>query len=225
MLRSKDTGIPGRLSFTQKQDDFVMVSNSMSLGSNPACVVRVYMPDFDEWENRQGVTFGMRVGLQGPQWKTSDEDRTWFSRRPKKVIEPYYPGFFIAFTPKEVSKDGVDSAMFLIRANENGHEIPGPKITQTGWWTLGMSVSPDSRVHYYAKPGVEDLTEADRLVTTHPYSIAGTHFNTMFFNICNGDDGKTWSTAWVIDDPQIFWGDGSQPARQQTAKKQGLLSR
>jgi hypothetical protein len=219
LLRTKDTGIPGRLSYSQKQDDFVMVSNSMGLGSSPSCTVRVYLPPFEDWENRAGVSFGMRLGLQGPQWKTTDEDGNIFSRRPKRVVEPYYPGFFIVFNPKETAKDGKDSAQLLIRASESGHDIPSIRIDQTGWWTFGMSVTPDARVHYYASPGVDDLTEQDLIKSTHPYSIGGTHFNTMFFNICNGDDGKTWSTPWIIDDPKIFWGQTTQPQRSQIAQE------
>lgn len=217
LLRSKDTGIPNRPSFTQKQDDFVMVSNSMSVANAPSVVTRVYLPDWDEWENRAGVSFGMRLGLQGPMTKPS-EDRL-LRRRPVTVTEPYYPGFFIQFNPKEMSKEGRDSATLIIRANEMGQDIPHMQINQTGWWTFGMSVSPDARIHYYAKPGVEDLTEADYLRSSLPYSIPGQHFNTLFFNICSGDDGKTWSTPWIIDDPQIFYGTSPRPQGTQSAQR------
>jgi len=26
----------------------------------------------------------------------------------------------------------------------------------------------------------------------------------MFFNIVNMDDGRSWSTEWIVDDPEIF---------------------
>ena len=168
----------------------------------------------------ENVAFGMRIGLQGPYKKvpTAEENMRLFRRnRPVTVIEPYYPGFFLQFNPKENSKNGQDSATVLIRANEFGQDITGPTLTQTGWYTFGMSVSPDAAVHYYIKPGVEDLTEADHITTLRPYGIPGTHFNTLFFNICSGDDGKTWSTPIVIDDPQIFYGQSPRPA--QTAQR------
>lgn len=234
LIRSKDTGIPGRISNSQKQDDIVIVSNSMSLSSSPSCVVRVYLPEWDEWENRHGVSFGIRVGLQGPYKKVpeADENMRLFRRnKAVTVIEPYYPGFFLQFNPKETSKDGRDTATILIRANEFGQEIPGPTIAQTGWWTFGMSISPDARVHYYARPGVDDLTESDRITSTQPYGIPGTHFHTLFFNICSGDDGRTWSTPWIIDDPVITYGVTPQPPRTQTAQQPqqqrsgGLLNR
>jgi len=33
-------------------------------------------------------------------------------------------------------------------------------------------------------------------------------FNTIFFNVCSVDDGKTWSTPWIIDDPKVYSGSG-----------------
>ena len=29
-------------------------------------------------------------------------------------------------------------------------------------------------------------------------------FNNFFFNVANWDNGRTWSTQWVIDDPKVF---------------------
>lgn len=222
LIRSKDTGIPGRLSYAQKQDDLVIVSNSMGLGNSPSVVARVYLPDWSEWEQRAGVAFGMRVGMQGPFQKipdANDNPRFFRRNRPITVIEPYYPGFFLQYTPKSMSKDGQDSVTVLVRSNEHGQDINGPKITQPGWYTFGMSITPDARVHYYMKPGVDDLTEGDFITSTYPYSIPGTTFNTLFFNICSADDGKSWSTPIVIDDPQIFYGQSPRQAPAQTAQK------
>jgi hypothetical protein len=28
--------------------------------------------------------------------------------------------------------------------------------------------------------------------------------NNFFFNVANWDNGRTWSTPWVIDDPKVF---------------------
>ena len=139
-------------------------------------------------------------------------------------MEPYYPGFFIAFTPANdpSNKTGKPYANVLIRANQLGHEVAGPVITETGWWTFGMSVSPDARCHYYASPGVDDLTAADHITSQFPYQIPGTHFNTIFFNVCSADDGKTWSTPWIIDDPKVFYATGGQ---NQQARQTGTISR
>ena len=52
---------------------------------------------------------------------------------------------------------------FTVRAGSYGQDMRGPKITETGWWTLGMSFTRDGRVHYFAHEGVEDvyLTSTD----------------------------------------------------------------
>ncbi|MEQ8839183.1 MAG: hypothetical protein RID07_20425, partial [Lacipirellulaceae bacterium] len=78
------------------------------------------------------------------------------------------------------------------------------EIEQFGWWTFGMSFTPDGSVHYYAKPGIEDLTAADHLDSKYPYSYHARSFRTFFFNSCNYNDGKTWSTPFIIDDPTLY---------------------
>ncbi len=221
-LRSRDTGIPGRPGFKQAQDDFIMAAKPMSLSYSPNFVVRVYLPEFDQWEQRQGVSFGIRAGMQGPQEKQVPVAgvRRLFGGRSMQTVtemEPYYPGFFIAYTPANspANKTGKPYANVLIRANGMGHEINGPVITQTGWWTFGMSVTPDARCHYYARPGVGDLTAADHITSELPYNIRGTYFNTIFFNVCSADNGSTWSTPWIIDDPKVYYGAG----RSQSASR------
>ena len=67
-----------------------------------------------------------------------------------------------------------------------------------------MSVTEDGRVHFYAKPGIEDLTPADHVGSRFPFGYRAQHLRSFFFNVCNGDDGRTWSTEFVIDDPKVF---------------------
>jgi hypothetical protein len=101
-----------------------------------------------------------------------------------------------------------------------GHEIPGPRMMQPGWYTFGMSVTPDGRCHYYACSGSRDLTEKDYITSSLPYNIRGTMFNTIFFNVCSGDNGNSWSTPWIIDDPRVFsmQGQGQQFATRSIDK-------
>lgn len=208
-LRSRDTGIPGRPGHKQAQDDFIMKAKPMSVSYSPSCVVRVYLPEWDQWEQRNGVSFGLRAGMQGPQEKEVSTIRRLFRRGKSTVteMEPYYPGFFIHFVPGNdpMNKAGKPYAMLLLRADERGHEMQGPVLDEPGWYTLGMSVTSDARVHYYAKKGVEDLTQADYIRSSLPYSIPGTYFNTIFFNVCSADNGQSWSTPWIIDDPSVYY--------------------
>jgi hypothetical protein len=82
--------------------------------------------------------------------------------------------------------------------------VPGPVIEEPGWWTFGLSFTPDGAVHHYASPGVDDLTEEDHLYSSLPYGNRMTAFNNFFINVANLDNGKSWSTPWVIDDPTMY---------------------
>ncbi|MCA9076283.1 MAG: hypothetical protein KDA93_14735 [Planctomycetaceae bacterium] len=223
-LRSRDTGIPGRPSYSQKQDDFILQAKPLSISSSPNFVVRVYLPPWDQWEQRTGVSFGMRAGVQGPHTTTKQVSFGKFFFKGSRTetvteMEPIYPGMFIQYNCPKDRNYKEDHAVIIIRAGNDGQDIVGPKIEQTGWWTFGQSHTPDSRVHYYARPGVSDLTAADLIVSTTPHSREARYFNTIFFNICSTDNGTTWSTPWIIDDPKVYHlgGNSSQMAggRQQ----------
>ena len=229
-LRSRDTGVPGNPGFNmrkdgsnQAQDDFIMKARPMSVAYSPSTVVRVYLPEWDQWEQRNGVSFGMRLGMQGPQEKEKEVSLGRLFRRMRKEtvkeMEPYYPGFFIQYIPGDDPRNtrGKPYAILLLRADELGHEMQGPILDQPGWYTLGISVTPDARVHYYARYGVEDLRPSDHIRSSLPYRIQGTMFNTIFFNICSADNGRDWSTPWIIDDPKIYYAGGN--AVQQASRR------
>jgi hypothetical protein len=201
LMRSVHTGIPGRPSYGTQQDDFIANVNyrtggSISVSRAPSVVTRVFLPPIDTWERRSGVTFAFRTSVQthinkGGRWGGSYQPET------------YYPGFFLVLESKHDTKREYDSAYWRIRASRGG-DFKGPQIETTGWWTLGMSFTPDGMVHYYAKPGIEDLTEADHVTSQYPYGFRCEHFDTFFYNVCSRDDGRTWSTAWIVDDPAVY---------------------
>ena len=236
LLRSRDTGVPGRPSHESQQDDFLLRGANISVNNSPSVVVRVYLPPFEEWEPYTDVSFGMRAGVRGPMTKTEAEwekfdlelgreperrrNRRGFfkgrlSNRPITRTEAYYPGFFIQFNSKNDPRFQEDSAVFVVRADTNGHDFLGPQIKQTGWWTLGMSFTPDGRVHYYARPGVEDLTPADHIASHLPYGTKCESFYTFFFNVCSQDNGRSWSTPWIIDDCWVY----QMPAYQAASRR------
>jgi hypothetical protein len=92
----------------------------------------------------------------------------------------------------------------MIRADQFGRDFPGPNITAPGWWTLGISFTPDGQVHYYARAGVDELTEEDHLASSYPYGFHCRQLDTIIFNIANRDRGQ-WSTPWIIDDPAVYF--------------------
>src|SRR5207253_8870672 len=113
-------------------------------------------------------------------------------------LDTYWPGMLIGFNPGD-GKDRPDSAVLRVRANGSGGDFEAVQIKKPGWWTLGMSFTPDGKVHYFAHEGVEPLTEKDHIASEYPYGMACEQFETFFFDIINGDNGN-WSTPWVVDD-------------------------
>ncbi len=195
LLATKDSGIPGRFSNEQMQDDLLMkvdrkLGRVIPVDWQPSCTVRVYLPEFDKWENRTGASFGMRADCRGTR---SDGETLTF-----------WPGMFILFRSETSKSTDADFAQLSIRSNPRGQDIASLKMEEPGWWTLGMSFSPDGQIHYYASPGVDDLTEDDYLTSQFAYNYKCLCFNNFFFNVANWDNGQSWSTPWTIDDPKIF---------------------
>ena len=194
-LATKFSGIPGSYSGEQMQDDLLMsvesrIGRPIPVSWSPSCVVRVYLPDFKRWENRSGASFGIRADVSG---RTADGK-----------VEPYWPGMFIMFRSETTPKYDHDFAQLAVRARPNGQDVPGPIIEEPGWWTFGLSFTPDGQVHQYARPGVGNLTEEDHLYSSFPYGNRCQEFNNFFFNVANMDNGKSWSTPWVVDDPELY---------------------
>ena len=185
LFQSKDTGIPGRITNQQQQDDLLMkvdrmIGRSIPVTWQPSCTVRVYLPPFEQWEQRSGASFGMRADCRG--------------RIPEGETAAYWPGMFILFQKGNAQNGGADHAQITVRSNGNGQDMRSTKITEPGWWTLGMSFTPDGQIHYYGHAGVEDLTEEDFLASSFPYNYRCLAFDNFFFNVANWDNGKSWST-------------------------------
>jgi hypothetical protein len=205
MFATRNSGIPGRVANSQQQDDLLMLfdkklGRSIPMAWQPSCTVRVYLPPFEEWEKRTGPQFGMRADCTG--------------RNPDGTVEAYWPGMFLLFQRENNKKDTPDAAKISVRGDRLGHDIRKVDIAEPGWWTLGMSFTADGQVHYYASEGVDDLTAEDHIMSSFPYSMKCITFNNYFFNVANWENGRSWSTKWVIDDPKIF----VQPPAGQTAK-------
>ncbi len=209
-LRSVQTGIPGSPSYKLQQDDFIMNGNTrfgQTIQNNwsPSTVCRIYIPAFDQWEKRTGSSVGFRIETITHVMKPAT-GKLFKKLGRMKTLEQAWPGMFLQLNNKVDGAAKEDNAVFVIRANEYGNDfVAGPTITRPGWWTLGLSLTPDGRVHYYAREGVERLTAANHIATTMPYGEPNLQMNTVFFNIMNGDNGKIWSTEWIIDDVEVFF--------------------
>jgi hypothetical protein len=215
-LRTLQSGIPNRISGQNMQDDLIVnvtgrLNGYVPVSNSPSIVVRVFLPPFDQWEQRTGNSFGLRGSLE--KYHTYER-----RRETKENPDSYWPGIFIYFYSKADFRTKDSFAQLLLRADARGHDFWGPKITEPGWWTLGMSFTPDGQVHYYAHRGVEDLTAADHLSSQFPYGYRAEKFQSFFFDLVNRDDGSSWSTSWIIDDPSLYFLHNpfsSQPVQQQ----------
>ena len=205
LLQTLYAGLPGRPAHHLGQDDFVADVNyrlggAIPVSQSPSVVVRVFLPPADQWENRSGSHFGFRMALETVLPRTS-----WASPFASLGAEgkTYWPGLFIEFDSQTDGHPG-DRARFRVRADARGSDFRSAAIAVTGWWTLGFSVTPDGMVHYYASPGVDSLTAADLLASQFPYGYRAASLKTFFFNVCNGDNGRVWSTPWIIDDSEVY---------------------
>lgn len=195
LMATRLSGIPGRLSNQQQQDDLLMkfdrvLGRTISVSWQPSCLVRVYLPPFEQWENRSGPSFGMRADCIGRSGEGKNEE--------------YWPGMFLLFKSETSRNVETDSAQLTVRAGPRGNDLRSHQIAEPGWWTLGMSFTADGQIHYYARQGVEPLTAEDHIYSGYPYGYRCMTFNNFFFNVANWDNGKNWSTPWIIDDPEVY---------------------
>lgn len=204
-IQTINSGIPNRPSRSMEQDDLVMACASriggIDASRSPSCTCRIWLPPFQNWEDRSGTHFGYRIDVKTTI--TEAKKGLIFTRRVKEQ-EAYWPGFFFEFHSENDARFERDECVLLIRGNNRGQEVKSKLNLTPGWWTFGMSVTPDGRVHYYAREGVEDLRASDHLYSAFPYGYSAEMFATQFFNSVNSDTGSTWSTPFIVDDPAVF---------------------
>lgn len=196
LMQTLRTGIPGKITNKPQQDDLMVVvkkrlKRAVPASWRPNCVVHVYIPPFEKWEDRTGTSLGFRTDV-------------WGSRPGENSLEQYWPGIFINLRSETSRRYREDSSFISIRADRTGRDIKGPEITETGWWTLGLSISPDGMCHYFASPGVDKLTARDHLTSQYCYGFRANRLDLFFFNLVAMDDGRTWSTGWIVDDPTFY---------------------
>lgn len=216
LLQSLYTGIPQRPSGKMHQEDFICNVQyrvgKLSVNQQPSVTTRVYLPPLSQWEQRSGPHFAFRVALETTKLETK---KLFLFSSSKEENEIYWPGLFICMDSKRQTRKEQDEVYFRVRSNARGGDFKGPPISELGWWTLGMSITGDGAVHYYARPGVDDLTAADYITSQYPYGYRCERFRSMFYNVVNGDNGRDWTTPFVVDDPKVFVTNGGRVARRQ----------
>lgn len=224
-MASIHPGVPGRPSGKVEQDDFCAncvqpMGGKIPISWQPNTIVRVYVPPMSLWEDRVGASFGYRLGLRASHQKRDERGRS------QGYLEDYWPGMFFRMEQHVVDVKATEDKpaerktqrymRIAIRSGTNGHDLPGPNITETGWYTLGMTCTADGAVHYFFRQGVEDLRPQDRIASHFPYGYRAAQFETFFFDVLTRETGKTWSTPWIVDDACLYL---SSPPRQLMGKK------
>lgn len=206
LMKSLQTGIPNAPSFKMHQDDFICnvqyrIGGTVPVSQSPSMTTRVYLPPMEDWERRNGPHFAFRAAVETTIMETKKQ--FLFASQEKKD-EIYWPGLFILRGVKTVNGKQTPYAYFRVRADRTGGDFLGPEIPVMGWWTLGLSFTPDGLVHYFAKQGTGELTREDYIATAMPYGYRCEEVRSFFYNVVNGDNGRDWSTDWIIDDPKFY---------------------
>lgn len=135
LLQSLQTGIPGKNTYQQQQDDFIanvhyLLGGAIPISQTPSVVVRVYLPPLNTWENRIGCHFAFRSSCVADAYK---RPKTPFSSRREREL--YWPGFFLDMESREVAGVKQRYAMWRIRANRNGNDFNGLEIHEIFIWS------------------------------------------------------------------------------------------
>lgn len=212
-LASVFPGIPKRPSGKVEQDDFCAncfhaLGGRIPISSQPNTIVRVFVPPQKLWENRVGASFGYRLGLRATHDKKDKRGRS--EGRP----EEYWPGMFFRMEQGTVEVPATDDKpaerktqrymQITVRADQTGRDVRGPVIHDSGWYTLGMTCTADGAVHFFFRPGVEALRAEDRIASHYPYGFRAASLETFFFDVLSLDNGRTWSTPWIVDDAFLY---------------------
>ena len=97
LMQTLYSGIPNSFTYKQQQDDLIVnvtpkLGGKIPIRNQPNFVVRVYIPPYEQWEKRTGVSFGVRAGLETTKEETKG---SFIFKSTERVIEPYWPGMFI----------------------------------------------------------------------------------------------------------------------------------
>jgi hypothetical protein len=195
LIQTLESGVPDRKSGRQHQDDLLnnvagTVGRTIPVSWSPNCVCRIYIAPPQRWEERNGASFGYRVGCTGFGKKSDNEE--------------YWPGIFLHMERGLKDGERTYGMRCWVRADAYGRDIPEKIFPAGSWITLGMSCTEDGRCHFYAREGIEDLTAEDNIGSYWCYGYRARNFQTFFYNVINIDDGRSVSTPWIIDDAFLF---------------------
>jgi len=133
LVRTLNSGIPGRNSYDVQQDDLIAnclsrLNTSISVSEIPSVVVRVYLPEAEKWENRSGPHFGFRISTSATVTERSSGG--FFASRTTTKSEPYWPGLWVHFRSSSSRGVDEDSAYLAYRSPRPGYSLLGHSSRQ-----------------------------------------------------------------------------------------------
>ncbi|MFH1507170.1 MAG: hypothetical protein ABIG46_01910 [Candidatus Omnitrophota bacterium] len=155
--------------------------HKLSREKQPVFIVRVYLPPFAEWGDY--YSFGFRILAYG----NAPHDT------------PAVPSIWIRYEGK------IKGAHFYFRIfDKQGMpvEVIGKPIKQYGWWTLAIAFDQNGNSRFYAKPGVEPLSNSDKMFDTNNNNLLIDYIGHSFFSL--GYTNGNLSPRIVVDDYEVW---------------------
>lgn len=184
-----------------KQDDLrANFEQTPKRAEQPVFIARVWLPPFDKWGEQ--YSFGFRLEAQS-----------------NGIPDSYYPSIWLRYNHVIQRRNGsyafFPGPHFFLRifyhdVNMRYYEEYGGSIKQPGWWTLAIAFDKKGACSYYARPGVETLTEENKIsddtqfMTKHGIKVLlMDHVNAGLFSLAYPEHGSI-SPHFEIDDYEVW---------------------
>jgi hypothetical protein len=165
------------------------LKRKLTRADQPVFIMRVWLPPFDKWG--EYYSFGFRLEAQSSN--TSDS---------------YYPSIWLKYN----NRDGPHfffRIFYLDGSKMRYHEEYGRPIKQSGWWTLAIAFDEKGTCYYYARPGVDALTEESKIFDDTQFmakygirALLMDRVNAGLFSLGYPEEGNI-TPRFVIDDYEV----------------------
>ena len=129
----------------------------------------------------------------------------FFSSGSSTEVEPYWPGMWIHFRANAHQEHQGRHGLHRRPRRPHGPRLPRPRDRPSS--AGGRSACRSPPTAWCTTTPAPASTSSPPPTTSRrsiPYSYTARDFRTYFFDVCNRNDGRTWSTPFVIDDPKLY---------------------
>lgn len=166
----------------------------------PVFIMRIWLPSFDQLEKNH--QFGFRLEAQSNDTPNSYYPSIWLrynhilQRKDRNYVFRGSHFFFRIF--------------YLDGSNMKYCEEYGGPIKQPGWWTIAITFDENGVCYYYARPGVDALSEENKIFDDIQFNIKSgkkallmDHVNAGLISLGYQKEGNI-SPRFVIDDYEVW---------------------